>query len=1188
MISSSNTNGPAAIYSAFDLLSEGIWEIQEDGQTLFANKWLCQLLGYSSTEVLSLNFLDEIQRCQVKKYTIAELVHLFQSHEIRNRFEFLDRNQEKKFLTISLNLVSGRKSTDSLILVCSKNFLHQELQQHFENLQSLANVGVWELDPSTGQTFWSSQVYQIYGVDRSIPTNRIQGIDFYVPEDRVKVSDAVEGALKGKPFLQTFRLVDASGVYKWVEVRGEPVIGSSGELLLVKGTIADVTQTVSREKDLCLVLDNINEGYWDWNILEDYEFMSARFWEILGYDPATKKSHPSEWQKLIHPSDFTKVKDAFAGISQDPSKQSFVADVRYRHGLGHWLWTRCSGKVVERDLQGQPIRVVGTHQNITEEMLLERENRSLIDALNSTMVVSKTDLEGNITYVNELFCAVSKYRSEELIGHSHRIVKSGKQSAEFYESMWKTISSKCKFHGEVCNRAKDGELFWMDLTIAPSIGPEGEIVEFIAFGHLINDQKSAELKLKESYAEIRQAKQRLELAVEAASLGTWSWDLTTNQVFYDERWADLRGAEYSELKQNFEDWSSRVHPDDLVVANIEIQQYLNGSKTTYSNTHRVKHADGSWRYILGRGRFAEWNSLGQPIRFVGTDMDVTEQVMRERTNQMVLDLRSNYINLFGDQKKFFNFVLSRLIQHFESEYGFIGEIRSDANGNPYLKTYAITDISWDENSRKFFEEQAPQGMEFRNLDTLFGHVIKTGKLFVANSPQEHPMRGGLPKGHPPLTAFLGVPIYYNNQFIAMVGLANKKSGYDECSLAYYQPVFDALGEMVNSVNLNSEIEAQKQFANHKSRLASIGEMASGVGHEINNPLAIISGQLSLLKNQVLVNKSDVQSVVTRIEKSQKAVERIANIVKGLRAFSRSDHSTRNLFNFAELVQETVEMLVEVFRFDGLQIASEIEKDQWTVGNRGRWQQVLVNLLNNARDACLGMPDPKIMVSLKSSDGKIQLKITDNGVGIPAELKDRIFDPFFTTKEVNHGTGIGLALTSTIIQEHGAKINVDSKVGHGSTFTIDLVQEQMPSRKKNISELNTSPSVDLNSPKSFPIKSILIVDDEEDIREPLREIFSHIGVKVTVASNGSEAILLLRSSSESYDVILSDMRMPIVDGPQFLKSVKDDFKYKGLFFFITGNINIDLESDLYEVDGYLNKPFKEDEIFSLIESKLKKS
>jgi GAF domain-containing protein len=154
------------------------------------------------------------------------------------------------------------------------------------------------------------------------------------------------------------------------------------------------------------------------------------------------------------------------------------------------------------------------------------------------------------------------------------------------------------------------------------------------------------------------------------------------------------------------------------------------------------------------------------------------------------------------KEKIFDFLLYILLKEANSEYGFIGEILYDEKGNPYLKTFAITNISWSPETRKFYEDNAPTGLEFRNLDTLFGETLKTGKIVISNDPPNDPRGGGIPDGHPPLNSYLGVPLYINKRMIGMFGISNKEGGYN-------QEVIDRLNPIINSV-------AQLVFAQRKN------------------------------------------------------------------------------------------------------------------------------------------------------------------------------------------------------------------------------------------------------------------------------------------------------------------------------------------------------------------------------------
>ena len=1298
----------------------------------------------------------------------------------------------------------ARNIVELLELNLKNNYLGKLTQQYLD-VQKMVQAGAWELDVETEQTTWSDQIYEIYKIPLGTPTNKIDGLSHYAPHEREKLSTLITNCItKGEKFDDTFEFYDRENNKKWVRSIGRPVKDLKGVVVKIIGTFQDVSDQIKKEKDLELVLSSTNEGYFDWHIKDDYEYMSPRFWEILGYDYREKKHHPSEWQNIIHPDDLDNALMNFDLHVKTKGAHPFCLDVRYKHFDGNYRWIKCEGKVVEWDEFGNAIRMVGTHQDIHEERVVAGEASLIKRVLESHAIVVRTDAKGIISYVNDLFCEISKYSREELIGADHRMLNSGYHPKSFFERMWSTIQTKNTWRAEIKNRAKDGTFYWVDTTIIPIIDVLGEIEGYTAFRYDITQRKEAELALIESenkhkqlfsqsrdavmtlhppkwlfsscnqatldlfgveseeefvtlgpwnlspeyqpsgelssklapeaikkamfegshYFEwthqkingetipctvllsrisqgesaylqatvrdiskekqlidqLSESNEYLDLALEGANLGVWDWYLSDNTVKYNERWARLRGVELKDLNMNLKDWESRVHPDDLSQAYENINNYLSGKTSSFEHIHRVKHSNGSWIYILGRGRFSEFDSNGKPLRFTGTDMDVTELMVNKNKLEAILKfspvvlyeclinknwtmnfispfietisgykdsdfindnvvsfaqiihpqdqafvesqvqesvaknsqysiqyrvicknggtkwvweqgakaahsdrligviadvtdkkkaedmmllishVRSKFIEISTNKEAFFKYLLAKVLEITSSEYGFIGEILEDNKGK-YLKTFALTDISWDEATRKFYEENAPGGLEFRNLHTLFGEVVKTGKLLITNNAPLHPKAAGIPKGHPALTQFMGIPISYNDHIFAMVGVANNKSGYKEEDFNYLKPFFDLIGEMIHSLRISSELELQKKISLHNSKLASIGELAAGVGHEINNPLAIIQGQIEMLGQFCKIKEINYPEIDTKISKSLKSVERIANIVKGLRSFARADDHDISIVNLSELLSETQDLLLEIYNKENISLDFRIDDDLWVLGSRGRLQQVFVNILNNAKDALANCEVKIITIHAQKKLNAVEIKICDTGPGVPESIRDKIFDPFFTTKEVNKGTGIGLALVSSIIKDHNGVISIDSGYGHGACFIISL-QAQAQGH-------------------------VLIVDDEEDLLEILKDILERYGLEVSTASNGKEALDYVTKNYNKIDLIISDMKMPIMNGPELARAVHSFGKYKGAVLFITGGVNISIDEFGDIVDGVLPKPFNKETTIGVIKNWIKK-
>ena len=150
----------------------------------------------------------------------------------------------------------------------------------------------------------------------------------------------------------------------------------------------------------------------------------------------------------------------------------------------------------------------------------------------------------------------------------------------------------------------------------------------------------------------------------------------------------------------------------------------------------------------------------------------------------------------ADLSRVFNNCLALLLDLTESEYGFIGEVLQDAVGRPYLKTYALTNIAWDKQSQKFFAENSPKGLEFTNMDSLFGYTLTAEQAVISNDAPNDPKAGGIPVGHPPLNRYLGLPAFAGGQMVGMAGLANREAGYNLELLRFLHPVMESAGQLM--------------------------------------------------------------------------------------------------------------------------------------------------------------------------------------------------------------------------------------------------------------------------------------------------------------------------------------------------------------------------------------------------------
>ncbi|OYY24747.1 MAG: hypothetical protein B7Y68_02530 [Thiotrichales bacterium 35-46-9] len=278
-------------------------------------------------------------------------------------------------------------------------------------------------------------------------------------------------------------------------------------------------------------------------------------------------------------------------------------------------------------------RQVATLEARLRNSLYEREREHL--AVNQHAIVSVADKHGNIIDVNEKFCEISGYDRSELIGQNHRIVKSGEHPAEFYQQLWRTISQGHIWQGVICNRAKDGSLYWVESSITPFLDEAGKPYQYVSIRTDITRQIRSEQA-------VELAKERLRRGQIYANIGTWEWNIGSGELFWTEQIAPLFGYAKGELETSYENFLNAIHPDDrdkvIAAVNDCVEK---GSR--YHIEHRVVWPDGTIRWLLEKGDVLR-DSDGKPIKMIGVVQDVTEIQLAKEAAERANRAKSEFLS----------------------------------------------------------------------------------------------------------------------------------------------------------------------------------------------------------------------------------------------------------------------------------------------------------------------------------------------------------------------------------------------------------------------------------------------------------------------------------------------------------------------------------------------------------------
>jgi PAS domain S-box-containing protein len=358
----------------------------------------------------------------------------------------------------------------------------------------------------------------------------------------------------------------------------------------------------------------------------------------------------------------------------------------------------------------------------------------------------------------------------------------------------------------------------------------------------------------------------------------------------------------------------------------------------------------------------------------------------------------------------------------------------------------------------------------------------------------------------------------------------------------------------------TEQKEERERAARADKLRALGQLASGVAHDFNNSLAAILGRAQLLRRQV----TD-PALVRNLDIIQTAAEDAAATVRRIQTFARkSPVKEFELLDVASLVNDAIEITRTRWeneaRLRGLeyQVRLEAEEGQTAYGSASELREVFVNLIVNAVDA---MPrGGKLFILCRRKDDRLQLQFSDNGMGMPDDVRTKIFEPFFSTKGA-HGTGLGLSVSYSIIERHEGSISVESQRGSGTTFTIDLP-----------AALPESPvdEVEIQSGETARLR-ILVIDDEAPVRETLAEMLVAVNHEVELAGSGQEAVEKMRQGD--FDLVFTDLAMPEMDGWETARLLRKDWPNIRIIL-VTGygptTAPPSGEEDL--VDAIIGKPF----------------
>lgn len=386
---------------------------------------------------------------------------------------------------------------------------------------------------------------------------------------------------------------------------------------------------------------------------------------------------------------------------------------------------------------------------------------------------------------------------------------------------------------------------------------------------------------------------------------------------------------------------------------------------------------------------------------------------------------------------------------------------------------------------------------------------------------------------------------------------------------------DTDGIIITIDNITSELKTQEELI-QSAKLVSIGEMAASIAHEINNPITGIIGYSELLGLYKEALPAKVNDITSKI---QKECYRVKNIIENLLKFSRRQQLMDMSFvDISQSLKEVIFLLTTAFEENNINFEFDIPEELPLIYcNSGLLQQAVLNLLQNSFDAITtSKKGKKITLKVYETGGKLYIETSDDGPGIPSEIKDKIFEPFFTTKIKGKGTGLGLSLIHRIVQIHNGDIIFETSED-GTKFMI-VIPITSPASGETVEE-NKRESLSMTH-----IRKAIIIDDDMTVREYLSDILYTFKFSVDEASNAKDGINLV--SCNDYDTIIIDLKLPDKNGIEILNFIKEHAPEKvEKVIFITGDVSLDAKELLKKTRRpFLIKPFTFSDLVNVLRLK----
>jgi len=1139
---------------AFEGALDAILVSDHKGAIIAANAAACRLTGYKEEEMLLMRIKSLVPETDFEKVEL-DFVELRLIGQVHNEGALKRKDGSIRTVEYTCTRIGEGLYMSILRDVTERKQLEEALRRSKERYRDLfenANDIIYTHDLQGNFTSINNAARNILGytLEEAVFMNISQIVaPEYLELVRSKILEKLDGKWASAPY--EIQVISKDGRRVWLEVSTR-LIFEGGRSVEVQGIARDITERKRAEGALQESALRFRKIFEDAPIGmaivgPDYRLIKVNkaLCHMLGY--AEDELIELTFANITHPDDVENdlhlAEQVFRG-----EITSYKLEKRYIKKNQEILWADLTATVI-RDQDGNMLYGLGMVENITERKRAEQELKASEQQLKASLAFQKqliaslsvisfitTDLNAIVTSFSPGAENIFGYKAEEMIGQPVAKLHLPEDVARFPEIIQAQIEGRVGYSGEITLVRKNGEQFPAEFSTYPVMDADGKVICLLGVSRDITARKRTEQELLERNKELEVLNQVNRLL--ASSL--------------DVRQALCQAVKVFQQGFGYLVCSVFLVNDGKDTISLVASSGYQLPEEFYS---RKIGADGLLGFVAAAGEPLYIPDVSKEARYIEADERVRSEClfplkMGERVIG-VLNVASDRVGGFSDR------ALNR-ISSFAAQVSI-----ALTNEQLYRQAIEARDKFLDlyNNAPDGYHSVAPDGtiLEMNNteLERLgYRREEVVGKLKITDLLPPEALDG--------FPEFMQ-KLIERGEMTATIEQRRKDGSRIPVRL-HTKVIYDDLGQVaafrsaVRDITRERALQAQLMQA---EKMSAVGQLISGVAHELNNPLTGVLGFAQLLLMDESLSSSARQYLQCIVDQGMRA----RGIVQNLLTFARQHKPEKAMVDINKALRSTLALRSYELKVNNIEVIEELSPSlPQTLADFQQLQQVFLNIIINAEQAMLEARDRgKLTIKTLSGDGWITICFTDDGPGIKAKDLPRIFEPFFTTKEVGKGTGLGLSICYGIIEEHGGKIYAISEEGKGASFIVELpvVTTTVAPDKEDKNPLPPVPGR----------KRILAVDDEHQILELLSAILTRLGHEVEVASSVEEAIDLVKKIH--FDAIISDFRMPESGGQEFYQELNSLGQGgPGQLIFITGDAVNETTTEFFRRAGckHLIKPF----------------